>query len=50
MVSSIVNMVVFVCVHEGDDHIMSANKFLIDNDIFVHASSKFMKKVDATSI
>ena len=50
MVSSIVNMVVFVCVREGDDHIMSVNKLLFDNDISVHAGSKFMRKVKATSI
>ena len=43
-------LVVFVCVREGDDHIMSANNFLFDNDISVQAISKFMRKVDATSI
>lgn len=50
MVSSIVNMVVFVCVREGDDHIMSTKDFLFDSNIFVHVSSKFMRKADATSM
>ena len=50
IVSSIVKMVVFVCMGEGDDHITSTEKLFFNNEFFVHMNSKIMRKVDATSI
>ena len=50
IVSSIVNTVVFVCMGEGDDHIMSVERLFFDANIFIHTSSKIMRKVNATSI